>query len=58
VGLSGRFADLSTKWINEVPGPGTYKTMELLDKNLKSNISKFQSCKTGIFGRGEERGDL
>jgi uncharacterized protein YktB (UPF0637 family) len=52
VAISGRLPDLSNKWIKDVPGPGTYKTMELLDKNLKSNISKFQSCKTGRFGRG------
>jgi hypothetical protein len=46
-------ADLSTKWTDQVPGPGTYKTMELLDKNLKSNVSKFASCRTGRFSKGE-----
>jgi hypothetical protein len=57
IGLSGRVADLSDKWIKEVPGPGQYKTMDLLDKNMKSNISKFGSARTGRFSKGE-RGEF
>ncbi len=57
VGLSGRVVDLSDKWIREVPGPGAYKTMDLLDKNMKSNVSKFGSCRTGRFSKGE-RGEF
>lgn len=53
ISLSGRVPDLTDKWIKEVPGPGTYKTYELLDKNLKSNISKFESIRTGKFSKGE-----
>ncbi len=53
VSLSGRIPDLSDKWIKGVPGPGAYKTFDLLDKNLKSNISKFSNIKTGKFGKGE-----
>lgn len=58
VSLSGRMADLSSKWIREVPGPGAYKTAELLDKNLKSAVSKFGSCRAGRFSKGEEHGDF
>lgn len=53
IGISGRFPDLSDKWIREVPGPGAYKTMDLLDKNMKSNISKFGSVRAGRFSKGE-----
>ena len=56
--LASRVKDLSNKWINEVPGPGAYKTLELLDKNCRSNLSKFESCRAGRFGKGEERGDF
>jgi len=50
--------DLSDKWKLSVPGPGAYKTLELLDNNLKSKISKFESCKSGKFGKGEERSEF
>lgn len=56
--LASRVKDLSNKWINEVPGPGTYKTLELLDKNCKPNLSKFESCRVASFSKGEERSDF
>ena len=56
--LASRVKDLTNKWINEVPGPGTYKTLELLDKNYKSNLSNFSSSRAARFSKGEERGDF
>jgi len=41
VGFAGRLADFSDKWAKEVPGPGSYKTLELLDKNRKVQLSKY-----------------
>ncbi len=41
VSLASRHLDVSDKWALSVPGPGSYKTIELLDKNLKSNVSRF-----------------
>lgn len=41
IGFSGRHVDLADKWIKQVPGPGSYRTLDLLDKNLKAQISKY-----------------
>lgn len=55
ISFSSRVVDLSEKWIREVPGPGTYNTLELLDKNLKSQNSKFHNGRSQKFGLGDER---
>lgn len=58
VSFHSRVADLSDKWIREVPGPGTYQTLELIDKNLKSSISKFGNARSQKFSKEECRGDF
>lgn len=51
--IAGRTVDHSDKWQLEVPGPGAYKTLELVNKQLKSPISNIPNCKTGKFSLGE-----
>jgi len=58
ISLSGRVPDLSEKWIRQVPGPGTYKTLELIDKNLKSNNSRFGNARSQKFSKAETRGEF
>ncbi len=57
VSFSGRLADLSDKWALSVPGPGAYKTLELLDKNRKSNLSKFGNSPTVKFGNSKRKSE-
>jgi hypothetical protein len=56
VGLAGRLVDLSDKWTKQVPGPGSYKTLDLLDKNLKSQLSKYESARSHKFSKEENCG--
>lgn len=55
ISFSGRSIDLSEKWIRQVPGPGTYETLELLDKNLKSLNSKFHNGRSQRFSKCDNR---
>ena len=58
ISFSSRVVDLTEKWIREVPGPGTYDTLELLDKNLRSQNSKFGNGRSQKFGTGDERNEF
>jgi hypothetical protein len=53
--LSGRLNDLSNKYIESVPGPGTYQTIDLLNKNLKANVSRFPSPSSAKFGKSDRK---
>ena len=49
--------DLTEKWIKSVPGPGSYKTLDLIDKD-SSSISKYGSPKGTKFSKNEGRDEL
>lgn len=49
--IASRLADHSDKWVLSVPGPGAYKTLDLLDKNMKSSLAKYSSVAYGKFDR-------
>ncbi len=39
--MKGRNKDLSDRWIKSVPGPGTYNTLELINKDNRTFVSNF-----------------
>lgn len=49
--IASRHKDLSNKWIDSVPGPGNYETLQLLDKNLKSSNSRVQNVYSSRFNK-------
>ena len=56
--LRSRLKDDSDRWLRQVPGPGNYQTLELLDKNMKSNNSRVQNVRSAKFSKSPRVSDL
>ena len=41
--MGNRLVSLDDKWGKQVPGPGNYETLQILDKNLKSHNSRVKN---------------
>lgn len=58
VALRSRQPDNSQKWLNSVPGPGNYETLELLNKSLKSSNSRITNAKSVRFSKSKRESDF
>lgn len=55
--MSPRAKDLTRKWIESVPGPGTYSALEVTNQLSKIQVSKYLSAPSAKFSHKKKMSD-